>query len=232
MYFNAHLRAPYEYVEKTVLSCQSKASPLRILDLCCGTGIHGLEFAKHGCFVTGVDFSSRSIEAAQVAAKKLGLEGRSYFICGDALEFLHSSDDFFDFIVMSGSVYYFDLDCLFSAIVPRLSKNGRFICIETYGGNRILNLFRRLRSLVNPGRRDSQTMTKLLRNIEIARLQHFFPSSEVNYFDFLTLAAGLSKSWPVFSRVICQLLRPLDKVLLNKLRLTSLAFKFVLIGKK
>ena len=44
-----------------------------VLDLCCGPGRHALEFARRGFQVTGVDRTTRYIEAARAAARREGL---------------------------------------------------------------------------------------------------------------------------------------------------------------
>lgn len=44
-----------------------------VLDLCCGPGRHTLELARHGFQVTGVDRTTRYLEAAQAAARREGL---------------------------------------------------------------------------------------------------------------------------------------------------------------
>lgn len=44
-----------------------------VLDLCCGTGRHSLEFARHGFQVTGVDRTARYLDTARAAATREGL---------------------------------------------------------------------------------------------------------------------------------------------------------------
>ena len=44
-----------------------------VLDLCCGPGRNALEFARRGFQVTGVDRTTRYIEAARAAARREGL---------------------------------------------------------------------------------------------------------------------------------------------------------------
>ncbi|MGH8055971.1 MAG: class I SAM-dependent methyltransferase [Candidatus Entotheonellia bacterium] len=52
-----------------------------VLDLSCGPGRHALEFARRGFQVTGVDRTTRYIEAARVAAIREGLWSLSRKIC-------------------------------------------------------------------------------------------------------------------------------------------------------
>jgi demethylmenaquinone methyltransferase/2-methoxy-6-polyprenyl-1,4-benzoquinol methylase len=54
-----------------------------VVDACCGTGDLGLEFAKGGARVVGVDFTPEMLKHA--LPKQAALEGPSVFIHGDAL---------------------------------------------------------------------------------------------------------------------------------------------------
>lgn len=57
----------------------------RILDLCCGTGIHSTQLAKQGYEVVGLDISPHAINRAKEEAKKLALTRSNVrFYVGDA----------------------------------------------------------------------------------------------------------------------------------------------------
>lgn len=81
---------------KRELSRDLPSSPLRVLDVGCGTGAMGLLFAEMGHRVTGIDLSEGMMEKAREKA-----EERNLFLdlrTGDA-EHLLFSDDSFDLIV-------------------------------------------------------------------------------------------------------------------------------------
>jgi len=62
-------------IEKTVewILSQVKGAELNVLDLGCGPGLYTEKLARAGHNVTGVDFSTRSIEYAKQSAKSKGL---------------------------------------------------------------------------------------------------------------------------------------------------------------
>lgn len=80
---NAHLNPNYdgasrklEFIEKSV-DWISKILPSEhypsVLDIGCGPGLYTERYAKKGYRVVGVDFSHRSINYAQMSAKRKGL---------------------------------------------------------------------------------------------------------------------------------------------------------------
>jgi 2-polyprenyl-6-hydroxyphenyl methylase / 3-demethylubiquinone-9 3-methyltransferase len=64
---------------------------LRVLDVGCGGGLLAEEFARLGCRVTGVDPSSRSLEAARAHAAASGLEIDYRPASGERLPFENGS---------------------------------------------------------------------------------------------------------------------------------------------
>jgi SAM-dependent methyltransferase len=64
----------------------------RILDIGCGTGRHGVEFAKRGYHVTGVDISSQMLAEAKRAAREAGV--KLELVHADATKF--TSTELFD----------------------------------------------------------------------------------------------------------------------------------------
>lgn len=107
---------------------KTQKSPMKILDLGCGPGLYAELFAQKGHAVTGIDFSTNSIQYAtkQAKTKKLNIEyiNKSYL----ELDF----NDQFDLVIL---IY-----CDFCALVPKerdtvleviykaLKKDGLFIC--------------------------------------------------------------------------------------------------------
>lgn len=107
--------------------------PARILDLCCGSGRHSLEFARRGCDVTGVDRTAVYIEQARTHAAERNLNVN--FVVGDMRDYC--VPDRFDVVVnLFGSFGYFeDPDDDFRVVknmYTSLRTGGRFL-IETAG---------------------------------------------------------------------------------------------------
>jgi SAM-dependent methyltransferase len=121
-----------EEVEKIVklLQIEGKA---RILDLCCGTGRHSLEFSRRAFDVTGVDRTAAYIEKARLEAEKLQLNAT--FMLGDMREYC--APDNFDIIInLFGSFGYFENPDDDHKVVTNMYKSlragGQFL-IETAG---------------------------------------------------------------------------------------------------
>src|SRR5690349_3923943 len=60
-------------------------SPLKVLDLGCGTGNLGLRYVRFGSDVTLLDASQAMLDLTELAAQEAGLEGRITLRQGDAL---------------------------------------------------------------------------------------------------------------------------------------------------
>jgi glycine/sarcosine N-methyltransferase len=97
-----------------------------LLDAGCGTGIHALAAAAHGCTVTGVDISAAMIERAKTNAEKLNRN--VHFRVGDLLNLEQVIQTKVDGIL-----------CLGNSFVHFMTEEDR---------NRILTSFARL---LNPG---------------------------------------------------------------------------------
>jgi SAM-dependent methyltransferase len=218
------LRAPYRYVETKISDFRDASREQHFLDLCCGTGTHSILPAKLGFNVYGIDLSEKSIRAAQNLAQQNGVEAKCRFQAGDA-GLVGKESGPYDAIFMSGALYYFDVQQMVPKILAQLKAGGMFCCVETYGGNSLMNLLRKLRK-----DRDQRTMSALLRREQIRLLSSQFDQSEIRFFDFLTLFLRVLP--PVLVRVLNPIATRLDFVLLNKLGLSMLAFKFTFCGRK
>lgn len=224
----SYLSAPYQFAEKLLPSC--KSSSLSLLDLCCGAGIHSILPAKNGYQVTGIDLSPHSIDAARLLAKSHDFDDtKCRFSVADGVEFLSKCAPF-DVIFMSGSLYYFELDKLLPLLDRALKPGGHLICVETNGSNPIMNALRPL--LHKGGDRDERTLNHLLTFSDTKMVSKYFKQADITYFDFLTLAGVLVKKVPWLLRWFLPFARKLDFILLNKLHLKFLSFKFVFHGIK
>jgi len=111
-----------------ILDLAGVESPARILDLCCGIGLHALEFARRGYGVTGVDGCGLYIERA---AEQAGQEGLSAeFECAAMTDFLRVNE--FDLIVNLFTSFGLhedpddDRECL-QNVFTSLKRGGNFL---------------------------------------------------------------------------------------------------------
>lgn len=113
------------------------------LEYGCGQGRYGLELARRGAKVTGIDVSETGIELANLRASEMGLD-TARFLTMDAEE-LDFATDSFDLVFGTGILHHLDLDRALGEIGRVLKPGGRAIFIEPLGHNPAINLFRRLR---------------------------------------------------------------------------------------
>lgn len=227
-----YLRAPYLFVENYLQAKNEYAGEkLRLLDLCCGTGVHAVKFAKLGYTVCGVDVSPLSIEKAKILAKEFNVAERITFMTDEIDWELDFPDGSFDVVFISGSLYYLNFAKIIPEILRILKKQGLFICIETNGSNFIINFIRKVKNMFL-GYRDQRTISNLLRLKDVKKISQLLSSSELKYFGFLTLLSCLLSwnNWLLEKWV--KLALSLDDFFLNKLKLRVLGFKFVIISKK
>lgn len=113
-----------------------------VLDLCCGTGRHSLEFARRGFVVTGVDRTRSYIEKGRAAATSEGLT--TEFVEMDMREFVRPNgfDAAINFFTAFG--YFEDADDdlkVASNLCASLSPGGRLL-IDVMGKELIAARFR------------------------------------------------------------------------------------------
>ncbi|MAZ77842.1 MAG: hypothetical protein CMF39_04120 [Legionellaceae bacterium] len=227
--FPVYLREPYSFVSRLINNEFAHKEDRRLLDCCCGTGVHALGFAQMGYQVSGVDFSPDSILAAKKLEACFSLSNSISWLVADISTKLPCKDVFFDILFVSGSLYYFDLPTIFPEIKRVLKSHGLFCAIETNGDNFILNIWRRLKNRFAK-HRDERTLTKLLRRRDIEFIKREFPGLKIRYFGCFMLLGACFKRVPLLLRAWCFFARIVDWVLLDALKLRFLAFKFVLYG--
>lgn len=224
-------REPYSFVEQVVAAEIAAKGPIKVLDFCCGTGIHGVKIAQMGADVTGIDLSPQSIVAATALAKRFGVSERTRFHETDSLRFLAEHSEEFDLVFVSGSLYYFDPATVFAAISRSLREGGILVAVETSGDNRPMRVVRWLRSRLYHDR-DAQTLTSLFGKKQVELLSRTFAvNAQVRYFDFLTLFGRFLPSGAL-ARAYHGVAAAADRVLLRTLMLSGLGFKFVFAGRR
>ena len=194
------------------------------MDLCCGTGRFSINPSKLGFDVTGIDISPKSIEFANHLATFHNANCR--FICDDLNNYLDCSNETFDIALIIGSLHYFDRNDFFDKLKRILNPHGVFICVEANGSCPFMNFRRKILNRRKTNFRDEVTMNGLLRLDEIVGLRKFFPRSELRFFDFSTLSGHFIPSF-FYPKRLCE---NIDYFLLNKMKLSSLAWRYVFFG--
>lgn len=110
------------------LSALQLPAGAKILDLCCGTGRHTLEFARRGYRAAGLDYTQHYIDEAAARAADAGLD--IDFIRADMRRI--PKERRFDAVVnLFSSFGYFESDTenfkVFAAVARALKKGGRFM---------------------------------------------------------------------------------------------------------
>jgi len=117
-----------------------------VLDYGCGTGDWGLMLAGEGADVTLLDLSPVAIELALRRASVSGVSGHVQGFARDASDLSCFRDAQFDLIYASAAVHHtLKYPNALDELLRVLRPGGKLVLAETYGNNRILNSFRRLR---------------------------------------------------------------------------------------
>lgn len=103
---------------------------LRILDVGCGPGYYSLEFARAGHHVTGIDISSKAIEAARTALAAGPVESGFGSLDYQVLS-LEDMKGTFDAVTFTGVIHHFpDPDQVLRQARELLVPGGLLVCLE------------------------------------------------------------------------------------------------------
>jgi SAM-dependent methyltransferase len=136
-----------------------------VLEIGCGLGTDGLEFARNGARYTGVDLSPRSVELAREHFDLFGAEGE--FLVADA-ERLPFADESCDHVYSFGVIHHSpDIEAIVREIERVLRPGGTFT-VMVYNGSSInyrleIMLLRRLFRLALYPRAAPRLLAPLLR---------------------------------------------------------------------
>lgn len=111
----------------------ANARGLRVLEIGCGIGTDGAQFAKAGADYTGVDLTEAAIELARKRFQMAGLQGE--FRVADA-EHLEFPDDSFDVVYSHGVLHHTpDIEAALREIRRVLKPGGRAIVMLYHRGS-------------------------------------------------------------------------------------------------
>jgi ubiquinone/menaquinone biosynthesis C-methylase UbiE len=132
--YDAVLRAPPEQTAAEVetirrVLAERNITQGRVLELACGTCVHGILLAQGGFSVTGVDISEKMLESAWTQAESAGIVVK--LICDDVVDFNLDSESFDCAIFMAETfpliTEYSDLLTHFRAVGRHLRRGGIYI---------------------------------------------------------------------------------------------------------
>jgi SAM-dependent methyltransferase len=136
LYRDKDYRGETEFVER--IFREHTTNPRRVLELGCGTGVHGIMLAERGYEVTGMDLSEEMLTAAsqRVALLQPNIRNRVRFIKGDVRHDILQEQ--FDvvlslFHVMSYQLTNDDLRQVFANVKAHLAPGGVFVFDCWYG---------------------------------------------------------------------------------------------------
>ena len=136
LYRDKDYRGETEFVERVIRA--HVPDPRRILELGCGTGVHGIMLAERGYDVVGMDISEEMLDIAarRVAGLPPEIAKRMRFVLGDVRG--ARVEGRFDavlalFHVLSYQLTNDDLNAVFSGVKARLAPDGVFIFDCWYG---------------------------------------------------------------------------------------------------
>ncbi|OIR07016.1 ubiquinone biosynthesis O-methyltransferase [mine drainage metagenome] len=217
-----YLKSPYQYYEKELTKIIKPNQ--KILDLCCGNGIHTLFIAKLGAEVTAVDIAENSIKLAEIRAKNAGIQNIK-FITSDVEKLALGEEDKFDVITCVGSLSYLELEPFINNIKTLLKKEGVFICVDSFNHNPIYRLNRFIHYLQK--KRSYSTLTRMPNRKTIKFFKRNFKTVYVKYFGIFAFLGAILKTFLGYNKT---------KIVIDKLDnifpiLNNFAFKIVIVSK-
>ncbi len=199
-----HLNAGNSSYYKLFYDMIGTVKGLKILEIGCGSGWFGMQLAREGASVLGIDISGELVKEATREAEKQGCAGRVVFQ-KMAVENLSFKNNHFDLIIGSAILHHTDIGLAIANIYRVLSPEGRAIFVEPLNGNIALKIWRKL----TPWRR-SPTERALL-NRDIDYIETVFPHAVLNYFGLTSMVSmGLLMYFPE-SRLLMSLNTILEK---------------------
>lgn len=218
-----YLSTPYLFYESILT--ENISPGMKVLDLCCGDGIHSLFLARLGADLIAVDIAENSIKLAELRAENAGIRGIR-FLVADAEELPFSQGEKFDVITCVGSLSYVDIQPLIDRVLELLNENGKFICVDSFNHNPVYRINRYIHYL--KGERTLSTLNRMPDITTIEMLNSRFKSVKVNYFGIFSFFG------PVFQKVLGDIKakKIIDKFDNRMSIFKNHAFKIVLIASK
>ena len=220
--FLPYLQTPYIFYYKLLKNHIN--SNTRVMDLCCGDGIHSINLGYLSNHVIATDIAENSIEIAKLRAKALNINSIQFFK-GDA-EDIQFPDNSFDLVTCVGSISYLELEKFTAEVIRILKPGGKFIALDSFNHNPIYRFNRYIHYL--KGNRTLSTLNRIPSKKTFVYFEKQFQSIEKYYFGIFTFIGPLLGRF--FSeKTVKKIIDYLDKKMFF---LKKNAFKILLIATK
>lgn len=179
-------RPPYIAYEKQLENLVKLTKSTKLLDLCCGDGIHSFTGAKYGADVIALDYAENSIVLAKKRSESIGLEV-DFRTCD--VENLPFESEKFDIITCVGSLSYLDHEVFIKEVKRVLKPKGKFLVLDSFNYNPIYKLNRYIHFI--RGNRTFSTLKRMPNNQLLKKINESFSNLEVEYFGIFIFLAPL-----------------------------------------
>jgi SAM-dependent methyltransferase len=187
----------------------------KVLDYGCGPADFGLWMATEGASVTLLDLSPAAIELGLKRAAASGVAVRG--IAADATRLDMLADAEFDLVFACASLHH---TLKYPGAVEELARvmrpGGRLALCETWGGNQVLNLARKLRAAI-AREPEEQGEDIILNREQLRRLDPYFTAIRVDELNLFAMAKRLLRGrfQHAWARGAVAALERFDKMLLR-----------------
>ena len=216
-----HLQSPYKFYHEVIAMKSFNGS--KILDMCCGDGLHSFTSALNGANLTVTDIAEYNVKVTIEKGRMLGLciEG----IVSD-IDNLKIGNNSFDLGTCAGSMSYVEIYTFVPNVYNMLKKGGYFIAVDSFNHNPIYRFNRWIHYL--KGNRSYHVNQNIPSENTIKFIKKYFDEVEVRYFGIFTFAVPILRLF-LSPKKINIVLDILD----NKFSfLKKYSFKIVIIAKK
>jgi SAM-dependent methyltransferase len=187
----------------------------KVLDYGCGPADFGLWMATEGADVTVLDLSPAAIEVALKRARASGVTVRG--ISADATALTMLNDGEFDLVFACAALHH---TLKYPGTVEELARimkpGARLVLCETWGGNPVLNLARKLRASF-AGEQEEQGEDIILSKKELQALDPYFAGVRVDAMNLLAMGKRVLRGRfeKVWARSVLHTLESIDAALLS-----------------
>jgi ubiquinone/menaquinone biosynthesis C-methylase UbiE len=182
-----------------------------VLDYCCGNGDDSFFAAQCGAAkVIGIDISDVSIANCIERSRIYNYSGITTFKVMDA-EQLDFEESVFDVVSEYGALHHVDLERAFASVARVLKPDGKMICVEALGHNRLIHQYRKMTKEL----RTQWELEHILRRNDIEKAYRYFHKVDyLGFFHMATLAAVPFRNTMIFEKLL-GLLEKADNFLLE-----------------